>query len=66
MNSKDLLKIFGHVLSLTLLAQAGSEIGSERLLEVSKVYDIIGFEPSTIHSEVTLQKMDLVEWMHRG
>ena len=66
MNSKDLLKLFGQTLSLTLLAQAGSEIGSERLLGVSKVYDIIAFEPSTIQYEEILQKMELVKWMHKN
>ena len=64
MGSKDLLKLFGQALSLTLLAQSGSELKSERLREISVVYDIISFENNRIQFDDSFRNMDLVKWMH--
>jgi acyl-CoA dehydrogenase len=64
-NSKDLLKLFGQVLSLTLLAQCASEIESERLQEISRVYDLISFENYMILLEDSFRNMDLIKWMHK-
>ena len=64
MGSKDLLKLFGQALSLTLLAQSGSELKSERLREISVVYDMISFENNRIQFDDSFKNMDLVKWMH--
>ncbi|MCL4322924.1 MAG: acyl-CoA dehydrogenase family protein [Candidatus Thermoplasmatota archaeon] len=63
--SKDLLKIFGNVLSLALLSEAGSELGSQRLIGISEIYDIISFENNRIGFEDLFENMELVNWMHK-
>jgi acyl-CoA dehydrogenase len=65
-NSKELLRIFGEILSLTLLAEIGSIQSNDRMIQVAEIYEFITYKPNQISPDRMFNDIKTVKWMLEG